>query len=170
MDRPQLTEEDVLILLSRPAGAISPAAGSAAGGVGTGPQGGRGRLRRKRCRRAFSANRGARSCNGWRERVENFARCGSQRIDEWVDQFRLERRTTLARAAVILAVPEESWKRPPGQEYVSQLLGFFRKAHQRLGVARRAGADDDNEDESAARPDGAREREGKGRTASGAHP
>jgi hypothetical protein len=61
------------------------------------------------------------------ERVENFARCGLQRIDEWVDQFRLERRTTLPRAAVILAVPQELWKQPPAQEYISQLLGFFEK-------------------------------------------
>jgi primosomal replication protein N'' len=70
-------------------------------------------------------------------RVENFARCRKQRIDEWVDQFRLERRTTLARAAVILAVPEERWKRPPGQQYFSQLLGFFEK---RINVSVSRGA------------------------------
>ena len=61
------------------------------------------------------------------ERVENFARCGMKRIDEWVDQFRLERRTTLPRAAVVLAVHRDLWQQPPAQEYISQLLGFFEK-------------------------------------------
>ena len=71
------------------------------------------------------------------ERLENFSRCGIQRVDEWADQYRLERRTSLPRAAVILSIPQARWKRPPGQEYVSQLLGFFEK---RINVSVTRGA------------------------------
>lgn len=43
-------------------------------------------------------------------RLEGFARCGRDRIDEWGDQFRLERRLPLARALALLAVPKEDWR------------------------------------------------------------
>jgi len=58
-------------------------------------------------------------------RLEGFARCGRDRIDEWGDRFRLERRLPLARALVLLAVPEEEWRQPPRQAYVATLLDFY---------------------------------------------
>ena len=58
-------------------------------------------------------------------RLENFARCGIDRIDEWANQFRLQRRLSLARALVLLAVPKEDWKEPPRQSYVAALLDFY---------------------------------------------
>jgi hypothetical protein len=126
MDRAQLVEEDVLILVSagrgqfRPLREVLQEAQELAHKEGVaGFDDAAGAALLQQARRAIMQRVA--------ERVENFARCGVQRIDEWVDQFRLERRTTLARAAVILAVPVESWQRPPGQEYVSQLLGFFEK-------------------------------------------
>lgn len=61
------------------------------------------------------------------ERTANFARCGIQRIDEWADAFRVERRLALPRAAVLLAVPGETWKEPPKQQYVATLLSHFEK-------------------------------------------
>ncbi|TPQ52869.1 histidine kinase, partial [Prosthecomicrobium hirschii] len=61
------------------------------------------------------------------DRLGGFARCGIDRVDEWADQFRLERRMPLPRALVVLVVPTESWKEPPRQEYVSTLLDFFAK-------------------------------------------
>ena len=61
------------------------------------------------------------------ERIENFARCGIGSVDEWADQFRLDRRMTLARALAVLSVPENSWQELPRQGYVSTLLGFFSK-------------------------------------------
>ncbi len=60
-------------------------------------------------------------------RIANFARCGIQRIDEWADAFRVERRMPLPRAAVLLAVPEELWQEPPRQQYVATLLSHFEK-------------------------------------------
>ena len=66
------------------------------------------------------------------KRVEGFARCGIARIDEWVDQFRLERRLPISRALVVLEVPPERWSEPPRQTYVSTLLDFFAK---RISVA-----------------------------------
>lgn len=58
-------------------------------------------------------------------RLENFARCGRDRIDEWADQFRLERRLPLARALSLLSVPPEDWRQPPRQSYVATLLDFY---------------------------------------------
>lgn len=58
-------------------------------------------------------------------RLEGFARCGRERIDEWGDQFRLERRLPLARALALLAVPADEWRQPPRQAYVATLLDFY---------------------------------------------
>ncbi|MBI1360557.1 MAG: DUF4011 domain-containing protein [Alphaproteobacteria bacterium] len=61
------------------------------------------------------------------QRLEGFARCGVSLVDEWADQFRLERRLPMDRALVLLSVPAESWLEPPKQTYVSTLLDFFAK-------------------------------------------
>jgi primosomal replication protein N'' len=61
------------------------------------------------------------------DRVVNFARCDIQPVDEWADSFRVERRMPLARAAVLLAVPNEAWKEPPRQQYVANLMQVFEK-------------------------------------------
>ncbi|WP_292927707.1 AAA domain-containing protein [Novosphingobium sp. PASSN1] len=58
-------------------------------------------------------------------RLEGFARCGRERIDDWGDQFRLERRLPLARALALLAVAPEEWRQPPKQAYVATLLDFY---------------------------------------------
>ena len=58
-------------------------------------------------------------------RLEGFARCGRERIDQWADQFRLERRLPLARSLALLAVPQSDWVKPPGQAYVATLLDFY---------------------------------------------
>ncbi|HKX77570.1 MAG TPA: AAA domain-containing protein [Novosphingobium sp.] len=58
-------------------------------------------------------------------RIEGFARSGLDRIDEWADQFRLERRLPIARALAVLGVPEDRWRQPPRQSYVATLLDFF---------------------------------------------
>jgi hypothetical protein len=61
------------------------------------------------------------------ERIENFARCGIAEVDDWADQFRLDRRMTLSRALALLSLPEATWQPLPRQGYVSTLLGFFSK-------------------------------------------
>ena len=58
-------------------------------------------------------------------RLEGFARCGFDRIDEWANQFRLERRLPIARALALLGVPQNGWRQPPRQSYVATLLDFF---------------------------------------------
>ncbi|MFM8532278.1 MAG: protein kinase domain-containing protein, partial [Acidimicrobiia bacterium] len=47
------------------------------------------------------------------QRIANFARCGIEKIDEWADSFRGERRMPLPRAAVLLSLPAEKWQEPP---------------------------------------------------------
>jgi primosomal replication protein N'' len=61
------------------------------------------------------------------ERIENFSRCGISAVDDWADQFRLDRRMSLPRALALLSVPEKAWKELPKQGYVSTILGFFSK-------------------------------------------
>jgi primosomal replication protein N'' len=61
------------------------------------------------------------------DRIENFARCGLPSVDEWANQFRLDRRMPIGRALALLSVPSESWKPLPKQGYVSTILDFFAK-------------------------------------------
>ena len=55
------------------------------------------------------------------------ARCGISRVDEWVEQLRLERRLSIGRALVLLAVPADQWREPPKHEYYQRLLEYFEK-------------------------------------------
>jgi primosomal replication protein N'' len=61
------------------------------------------------------------------KRVAGFARCGYQVIDEWADALRVQRRLTLQRSLVMLAIPAADWREPPRQQYVENLLDFFEK-------------------------------------------
>ncbi|WP_416769050.1 AAA domain-containing protein [Pseudomonas sp. RHF3.3-3] len=61
------------------------------------------------------------------ERISGFARSGVPAVDDWAEQFRLERRMPLAKALVLLAIPAEQWLEPQKQQYVSQILDFFEK-------------------------------------------
>jgi primosomal replication protein N'' len=60
-------------------------------------------------------------------RTVNYSQCGILRIDEWANDFALQRRMSLSRALVLLSVPNESWTEPDRLEYVSRLLEFFEK-------------------------------------------
>ena len=61
------------------------------------------------------------------ERIQNFARCGISSVDEWADEFRLDRRMPIGRALALLSVPTDAWKPLPKQGYVSTILDFFAK-------------------------------------------
>lgn len=61
------------------------------------------------------------------KRIEGFARCNNELIDDWADRFRLDRRMTLAKALVLLSIPQNEWQEPQKQQYVSHLLSFFEK-------------------------------------------
>ncbi len=60
-------------------------------------------------------------------RLEGFSRCDLERVDEWADQFRMERRLPVGRALTLLAVPPDRWREPPRQAYMATLLDFFSK-------------------------------------------
>jgi primosomal replication protein N'' len=60
-------------------------------------------------------------------RLGGFARCGFERIDEWADQFRLERRLPIERALILVSLSPTRWVAPPKQTYVATLLDFFAK-------------------------------------------
>ncbi|AOL08410.1 AAA domain-containing protein [Burkholderia contaminans] len=61
------------------------------------------------------------------DRIAGFARTGNPTVDEWAEQFRLERRLPLHEVVVLLSVPAEQWLEPQKQQYVSQILDFFEK-------------------------------------------
>jgi hypothetical protein len=61
------------------------------------------------------------------ERLRSFTRCGRERADDWADAFRLERRLSLPRALVLLAIPHDQWREPPKQQYVKNVVDFFRR-------------------------------------------
>lgn len=61
------------------------------------------------------------------ERIQNFARCGITPVDEWADEFRLDRRMPVGRALALLSVPGVAWRPLPKQSYVSTILDFFAK-------------------------------------------
>jgi len=61
------------------------------------------------------------------ERTEGFARCGVESLDAWADHLRFDRRVSLPQTLLLLTIPKERWAKPPHQEYVSNLLGFFEK-------------------------------------------
>ncbi|WP_296268505.1 AAA domain-containing protein [Pseudomonas sp. UBA6562] len=61
------------------------------------------------------------------ERIQGFARCGVEAVDQWAEQFRLERRMPLAQALVLLAIEPSQWLEPQKQQYVAQILDFFEK-------------------------------------------
>jgi len=61
------------------------------------------------------------------ERIEGFARCTNTELNEWADEFRLEKRMSLAKALTLLSVPKEQWQEPQNQQYISQILEFFEK-------------------------------------------
>lgn len=58
-------------------------------------------------------------------RLEGFARCDLERVDEWADRFRIERRLPIVQALALMSVPEEAWQKPARQQYVATLLEFY---------------------------------------------
>ncbi len=61
------------------------------------------------------------------DRISGFARPGISVVDDWAEQFRLERRLSLHEVIVLLSVPAEQWLEPQKQQYVFQILDFFEK-------------------------------------------
>lgn len=61
------------------------------------------------------------------ERTGGFCTCPYAGLNEWTEEFRLDRRILLARAMVLLSVPASEWVEPQKQQYISQILDFFEK-------------------------------------------
>ncbi len=59
------------------------------------------------------------------ERIKDFSRCGIERIDEWADTFRIERRLPLQRILVLLSIDSNLWMPPERQQYKENILSFF---------------------------------------------
>ena len=125
LDRSQLSDEDLIVLISAvkdqyvPLASIVSSASDLAGQVGIGLEGTSASALLSCPRREIFERVD--------ERIANFARCGHEKIDDWADSFRVERRMPLPRAAVLLSIPADQWKEPPKQLYVKALLEYFEK-------------------------------------------
>ncbi len=126
IERRQTTAEDLILLLGATVGQFRSAGEIIDDAAKIAERGGLGIFDREAAK-ARLANPRREIYRELDERLSGFARCGIERIDEWADQFRLERRMPLPRALVALGVPSDEWKEPPRQEYISTLLDFFAK-------------------------------------------
>ncbi|KGG84726.1 hypothetical protein P245_23125, partial [Comamonas thiooxydans] len=61
------------------------------------------------------------------ERTGGFSTCPYPELNEWTDEFRLDKRVPVVRALVLLSVPASEWVEPQKQQYISQILDFFEK-------------------------------------------
>ncbi|MBB6558868.1 DNA polymerase III delta prime subunit [Acidovorax soli] len=61
------------------------------------------------------------------ERIAGFATCPYPILNEWAEDFRIERRIALPRALALMSVPAAEWAAPQKQQYISQILEFFEK-------------------------------------------
>ncbi|MGH1484707.1 MAG: protein kinase domain-containing protein [Cellvibrionaceae bacterium] len=61
------------------------------------------------------------------ERIKDFSRCGIEKIDDWADTFRIERRLSLQRILVLLSVDHHLWNPPERQQYKENIIRFFEK-------------------------------------------
>lgn len=61
------------------------------------------------------------------QRTSGFAYCGLAQIDAWVEQFRLEKRLDLIALLLVLSIPEEQWLAPEEFQFFSQTINFFQR-------------------------------------------
>lgn len=126
LDRAVLSDEDLILLLSASVHQFEPAAAILDRATGL--------AARCRIKNFDPADASPWLARGRRElyselekRLMGFARCGNEFVDEWADVLRVQRRVSLQRALVMLAIPPEQWREPPRQQYVENLLDFFEK-------------------------------------------
>lgn len=61
------------------------------------------------------------------ERIEGFASTGEDEVDQWAEQYRLEKRMPLPKLLVLLSIGPEKWVKPHKRQYTSQIIDFFHK-------------------------------------------
>ena len=61
------------------------------------------------------------------ERITGFASTGLDEVDQWAEQYRLEKRMPLSRLLVLLSIAPEKWVQPHKRQYTSQIIDFFHK-------------------------------------------
>lgn len=61
------------------------------------------------------------------ERIEGFASVGENELDQWTEQYRLEKRMPLVKLLLLLSIEPDKWVKPHKRQYTSQLIDFFHK-------------------------------------------
>jgi hypothetical protein len=126
MDRPKMTDEDLMVLLGAAIQYYQPAEQILCQAKAVAAQAEVSSYEDVAAREWFEVSRRD-LYREIEERTANYARCGIVRVDEWADDFRIERRISLLRALVLLSIPRQTWQEPPRQQYVSTILDFFEK-------------------------------------------
>lgn len=127
MERRTPSEEDLILLVSAELAGFRPAAEVLTEAAGDAAQA-KVPFQQNEAERWFELGR-REILDALNDRLRNFVRCSREVPDQWADEFRQERRVTLARALVLLTLGPEEWREPPRQEYVRNVLDFF---HRRL--------------------------------------
>lgn len=126
IERRQTTDEDFILLLSAEVGQFRSVDDILDEATATADRAGVASFDREQSREMLGRSR--RDLHALiDQRLAGFARCNVERVDEWADQFRLDRRIGLDRALVLLSIPTDAWQEPPKQNYVSTLLDYFSK-------------------------------------------
>lgn len=126
MDRQKITDEDLMILLGANLQQYQPAEQILNQANTVASQAGLPSYDREAAQKWFNISRRD-LYREIEERTANYSRCGIARVDEWANDFRIERRISLPKALALLSVSKESWQEPPRQQYVSTILEFFEK-------------------------------------------
>lgn len=126
LDRPRLSEEDVILLLAAqrekqftPVASLLEDAERLARSAGVAFEREMAQEWLRRPRREVYAE--------IERRIAGFARCGNAQVDDWADGLRAERRISLPRAVVLLSLDEKLWQRASRQAFFSRLLEIFEK-------------------------------------------
>jgi len=61
------------------------------------------------------------------ERLADFSRCDIEKVNDWADTYRVERRLALHRIVVLLSVEITSWIKPEKQQYKENIIKFYEK-------------------------------------------
>lgn len=61
------------------------------------------------------------------ERIIGFAKTGYDEINQWVEQYRLEKRLPLNRLLLLLGIEKQQWRQPEEYQYITQIMDYFSK-------------------------------------------
>lgn len=59
--------------------------------------------------------------------ISGFAKTGYDDVNQWVEQYRLEKRLPLVRLLLLLSIEKNQWLQPEKHQYIAQIIDYFSK-------------------------------------------